>query len=65
MGRKKNFVIDDDEYLIGVELFEEFLVMEDKVVVFFVVGKKKGKKGKFKKGGLKVGFFLLEDEEND
>lgn len=65
MGRKKNLVIDDDEYSIGAELSEESLAMEDKVVAPPVAGKKKGKKGKSKKGGSKAGFSLLEDEEND
>ncbi|KAL3845861.1 hypothetical protein ACJIZ3_003264 [Penstemon smallii] len=56
MGRKKGFVVDDDEYSIGTELSEDVTVQEEKVVP--VGNKKKGKKGGSKKIEAKY-----EDEE--
>ncbi|KNA24578.1 hypothetical protein SOVF_014450 [Spinacia oleracea] len=90
MGRKKNLVIDDDEYSVATELSEESQVTEEDKVVPTGGGKKKGKKGNSKgaqsrdeedeevpevafagkkksskKGGVKAGFELLGDEDND
>uniref|UniRef100_A0A803L242 Eukaryotic translation initiation factor 5B n=1 Tax=Chenopodium quinoa TaxID=63459 RepID=A0A803L242_CHEQI len=64
MGKKKNIVIDDDEYSLGTEMSEESQgrVEEDEEVpeVVFV-----GKKKSSKKGGGKVSFELLGNEDND
>ncbi|KAL3513864.1 hypothetical protein ACH5RR_026581 [Cinchona calisaya] len=57
-SKKKNLVIDDDEYTIGTELSEESNVQEEKGAPVGGGGKKKGKKANAKKGGLK-------DDDND
>ncbi|XP_021762306.1 eukaryotic translation initiation factor 5B-like [Chenopodium quinoa] len=59
MGKKKNIVIDDDEYSLGTEMSEESQVTEEKVVPTAGGKKKKGKKGNSKGAQGRV----EEDEE--
>lgn len=61
-SKKKNLVIDDDEYSVGTELSEESNVsnVQEEKTGMVVGGKKKGKKGNAKKGGLKE-----EDDDDD
>ncbi|KAL2921556.1 Eukaryotic translation initiation factor 5B, partial [Bienertia sinuspersici] len=60
MGKKKNLVIDDDEYSVATELSEESQVKEDYVAATGG-GKKKGKKGNSKGGKARD----EEDNSND